>query len=246
MNDILTVFGRFGPVVCVLLALWLVVGLAAGTAQAQEGNHAGLVVVHGDGQVETRCVRFDEPTISGLVLLERSGLDVNYSTQSGGVTMCSLDGEGCDFPQESCFCQCEGIGTCTYWSYHSQEEGGTWRYNPIGASLAEIEDGDVEGWVWGAGNTSAAPAPPALSFEEICEAPAGAAQTSPTAPTSAQPGAPPSVEATPPALGATPSPTAAPVVSPAEAAPPTGIPPSYALFGVIVAALLGLLWWQRH
>ena len=55
-----------------LLCLWVV--FRAQPAQAQTGNQAALVVVHGDGSLVTRCVEFNEPQINGYDLLQRSGL----------------------------------------------------------------------------------------------------------------------------------------------------------------------------
>src|SRR5689334_6161347 len=39
---------------------------------AAHRNRAGLVVVHGNGSVETKCVGFNEPSIAGYQLVERS------------------------------------------------------------------------------------------------------------------------------------------------------------------------------
>jgi hypothetical protein len=36
----------------------------------------------------------------------------------------------------------------------------------VGASAWEVQDGDVDGWVWGDGST----APPAVSFAQVCPA----------------------------------------------------------------------------
>jgi chemotaxis protein CheC len=51
-----------------------------------------------------------------------------------GATICRIDGEGCNFPTESCFCQCQG-SPCIYWSYWRLTEG-EWRYSNIGAGNA--------------------------------------------------------------------------------------------------------------
>ena len=47
-----------------------------------------------------QCISFSEPEISGLQVLERSGLDLNYDAQNApGVAICRIDGEGCGFPE---------------------------------------------------------------------------------------------------------------------------------------------------
>ena len=147
----------------------LVVLSGAIVTQADDPNRVGLVVVHGDGNVLTRCVEFEEDEISGYDVLDRSGLDLNIEPSGGmGVTVCRIDDEGCTFPQEPCFCQCVGGGSaCIYWSYWHLTGSG-WQYSGTGASNHAVGDGDVEGWVWGIGTISGASPPPLIPFEDIC------------------------------------------------------------------------------
>ncbi|MCB0067152.1 MAG: hypothetical protein M9936_11965 [Caldilinea sp.] len=140
--------------------------LSAAPLAAQDGAQAGLVIVHGDGSVTTQCVAFAEESITGAELLVRSGLDVAMEASSMGATICRLDGEGCGYPQESCFCQCEG-SSCIYWSYWRLGDEG-WTYSNLGAGNSTVRDGDVDGWRWGEGTVERAEEPPALTFEEVC------------------------------------------------------------------------------
>lgn len=153
-------------------------------ADATDGPHrAGLLVVHSGGRLSQRCVEFPEDTIDGLALLQRSGLDLNVdATNSVGVAVCRIDNEGCAFPEQECFCECLGA-TCIYWSYWRLAPGGDWQYANMGASSGIVSDGDVDAWVWGAGNGAASLLPP-VSFDDIC---------APAAPTLT-----PTVTATPP------------------------------------------------
>ena len=147
-----------------IAAPWIVTPL-----HAQEANRAGLVIVHGDGSVVTRCVSFAQESISGYDLLAATGLDLKVEAAGMGATICALDGEGCGFPQEACFCQCQG-SPCTYWSYWQLGEDG-WHYRNLGAANTAVHNGDVEGWVWGEGTVSDARKPQPVSFAEICTAP---------------------------------------------------------------------------
>jgi len=133
---------------------------------AQEESRAGLVIVHGDGSVVTQCIAFAEESIRGADLLARSTLDLSMEASGMGATICRIDGEGCDFPAESCFCQCQG-SPCIYWSYWRLGEG-EWRYSNIGAGNAVVRAGDVDGWRWGLGTVDKAESPPIITFEEIC------------------------------------------------------------------------------
>ena len=167
-----------------LAAAVMALAAFAAPADAADGPHrAGLLIVHSGGRLSQRCVEFTEDTIDGLALLQRSGLDLNVdATNSVGVAVCRIDNEGCAFPDQECFCECLGA-TCTYWSYWRLAPGGDWQYANMGASSGIVRDGDVDAWVWGAGNGAASLLPP-VSFDDIC---------APVAPTFT-----PTVTATPP------------------------------------------------
>ncbi|MGC8780604.1 MAG: hypothetical protein ACP5UQ_07035 [Anaerolineae bacterium] len=139
-------------------------------AWAQEGpQRAALVVRFADGTVETRCVSFTGPGISGAELLDRAGLSVviNYNSGMGGA-VCSIQGQGCAFPREDCFCKCQGAA-CEYWAYYHWQDG-RWVYSDVGASNFQVTDGAIEGWSWGKGNFSSGTEPPPVRFDEICSA----------------------------------------------------------------------------
>ncbi len=113
-------------------------------------NQAGLVVTFGDGRTVTFCVEFGEDSITGLELLQRSGLQLVTSNSSGlGAAVCSIDGEGCQDPGD-CFCKCKG-GSCEYWAYYLYDDGG-WKFSPVGAGNRSVHDGDTDGWAWGGGS----------------------------------------------------------------------------------------------
>lgn len=145
---------------------------------AEEGNEAGLVIQFGDGRVETRCIAFEEEVVSGAELLARSGLEVLLDPASSmGVTVCQIEGEGCEAPAEACFCQCMGGGECAYWNYFYRDDGeGEWAYSALGAAMRKVSDGSVEAWVWGGGGV-----PPTndLRFETICAAAVASATSTP-------------------------------------------------------------------
>jgi hypothetical protein len=177
-----------------LLVLLGLIGLLPASVSAQGGgNRAALVVRAGDGSVQTKCVSFSEPAISGEGLLNRSGMTVVINSNSGqGGAVCSINGYGCAFPTQDCFCKCQGKN-CEYWAYYHWV-GGAWQYSQVGATGYQVKNGALEGWSWGQGNFSSGTIPPTVKFEDIC--------TSPTAT--------PTVTATP---TRTPSPTPTTVVA---------------------------------
>jgi hypothetical protein len=128
-----------------LLAAPLTGRLAAGQAV----NHAGLVVRHGDGRITYAYIAFQEETISGIELLERSGISVVTVSFGGlGEGVCSLDEEGC--PASDCRQRvCQGPGDeSPYWRYFRQAAPGDWQALALGASSTTVRDGDIDGWSW--------------------------------------------------------------------------------------------------
>jgi hypothetical protein len=152
--------------------------LLPGSAKAQEGQRAGIVVVYGDGRIERQCVAFAGESISGYELLQAAGLALSVEAGAIGPTVCSIGGEGCSYPQESCFCRCQG-SPCVYWSYWRMGEEGAWRYQVLGAGNTRVRNGDVEGWSWAEGTTRDAEEPPAVSFAEVCGETEGLAEDAP-------------------------------------------------------------------
>ncbi|HEX9118680.1 MAG TPA: hypothetical protein VGA61_21620 [Anaerolineae bacterium] len=159
----------------VALVLWLLLVLPV---SAQGGEHrAALVVRFGDGTVQTRCVAFSQPSISGQQLLARSGLPiiVNPNGSFGGA-VCSISGSGCNYPSQDCFCRCMGT-QCEYWAYYhwidaaasgSGQSG--WQYSQVGAAAYQVKDGAIEGWSWGPGNFTAGTEPPKVALADVCKA----------------------------------------------------------------------------
>ena len=102
-----------------LVMLLLLIGLLPVAVSAQGGgNRAALVVRAGDGSVQTKCVSFSESAISGEELLTRSGMTVVINSNAGlGGAVCSINGYGCAYPSQDCFCKCQGV-KCEYWAYY--------------------------------------------------------------------------------------------------------------------------------
>jgi hypothetical protein len=148
------------------------IGLAAlfVHASAQTNiNRAALIVQMKDGSVATRCVEFTEPEISGYDLLRRSGMRV-IADVSNGISVCKIGAadSGCNFPAQNCFCECQDINaTCIYWMYYTQVNG-NWKYSALGAGSQKVKNGDVNGWVYGAGTVSGGAFPPMISYEQVC------------------------------------------------------------------------------
>ncbi len=151
-----------------LLAAAAFVALVAALQPAHDAvgaakNKAGLVVRYSDGTVEKMCVFFDEPSISGLDLLDRSGETYVAETSALGSAICKIDEQGCDYPSEDCFCKYPN-----FWGYWTRDtDTSVWEFSSVGASDREIRNGSVDGWSWG---PNGAPAPPIVAFDQVCPA----------------------------------------------------------------------------
>lgn len=190
------------------LALGVVVVYAS--TLAAKTHRAGVVIQYGNGKVANRCVEFSENEISGLELLERTGIELSVDASNAmGVAVCKIGRDGCAFPNQPCFCQCQG-SPCVYWSYW-QWKNNAWQYSNLGASNTVVRNGDIDGWVWGAGTTASAQPPPDTSFDAVCAA------NNPTA-TATQTNVPPTATTASTATPILPTATEIPTETPA---PPT-------------------------
>ncbi|HET9849361.1 MAG TPA: hypothetical protein VFR68_12510 [Candidatus Dormibacteraeota bacterium] len=148
----------------------------------------------------TRCVGFVEDQITGLQLIQRSGVEYQAQTfGSMGSAICQLDNEPSSVPSD-CF------GSGPYWQYSRRQAAG-WQPSAIGASGSAVHDGDMDGWRYAAGSGQT---PPNIAFVAVCSAPppnAGA----PTSHSLTTPVAPRAPATAPPASSApTPTATASP------------------------------------
>ncbi|MGD2205408.1 MAG: hypothetical protein PVH17_01400 [Anaerolineae bacterium] len=238
------------------LTLLLMILLAfSEPALADEPNQVGLVIQFDEERVETLCLAFDGDEIRGDRLLAHSSLDVIVDASSSmGVTVCQIEGQGCAYPAEHCFCECMGIGGsgCAYWNYFYRDPGAEdWTYSALGAVLRQAKPGSVEAWVWGDGHISPADT---LTFEAICGLPTASAALAAQSPESPTPvtaiatvGAPNPTPTRPPA-----TPSAVPP-SPTTPAPESGADANLDLsrywpFGLMVLGLLtiGAIVWLRR
>ena len=158
------------------LGLWLIIGLglpiagAPGSATgptiacaAETGPRAVLVVDAGGG-ARRFCVVLDAATVSGIRLIELASAQhgMSYSLGFGKQAVCQLEGVGpsggdcfADYPD--------------FWGYWHGNGRGGWTWASGGAATYRVGDGDVEGWVWGSGDTpSTHPAPPATHADNVC------------------------------------------------------------------------------
>lgn len=175
--------GRYGMLALVLVgAVWLAISarLSPDVLAQQGPNRAALVVRFSDGHVQSACVSFDTHAISGAELLARSGMQAVMDYNSGlGGAVCSVNGDGCAYPRQDCFCQCQGL-SCEYWASYHWLDGG-WQYSQVGASSYQVTDGALEGWSWGQGDFSSGEPPPQVAYADICPESALPAQGSQSA-----------------------------------------------------------------
>lgn len=151
--------------VAVVVICMLLLSVARGlTASADDINVAGLVVDYGDGRISYVWVPFTEDEISGVELLQRSGLDIVTVGFGGmGEAICQVDDTGC--PVDVCrkrLCQTSDPES-PFWRYSRQTSSGEWEFVALGASATKVRDGDIDAWSW----TGTDPNLPALTMNEL-------------------------------------------------------------------------------
>lgn len=156
-----------------------VVAPVAGPAQfacAAEGNHAALVVDTGRGaEPYDLCVDLgDEDQVSGLELIEKAHeqFDLQYRFGHGDQAVCQLANVPRETPPENCL-----DGASKFWGYWIGDGSGGWSTSPQGAGSTMVEDGDVQGWSYGSGQSASTHPKPRdradgspFTFESVCAA----------------------------------------------------------------------------
>jgi hypothetical protein len=155
--------------------IWLLISLAVLLAAlrleppptaAEEIHHAGLIVRDGEGRLTYAWVPFAEDEITGIELLQTSGIPVVTVGFGGlGDAVCSIDGQGCGMSEcRRNVCHASSVDA-PYWQYFQQDPANPalWRWLALGPSASRVHDGDVFGWSWTAGESGF----PALSGADI-------------------------------------------------------------------------------
>jgi hypothetical protein len=147
-----------------LAIAWPVFG-AAETACAVDGPSAGLVVDTGSRVLEL-CVALDDATVSGthLIQLASAQYGLSYAFGFGDQAVCMLadvgvSGGECfeDYPD--------------FWGYWHGDGQGQWGWSSTSPASYRVNDGMLEGWVWGPGDSgSTHEQPPELTPADVCAA----------------------------------------------------------------------------
>ena len=99
-------------------------------SEMPEENYSAIVIDPEDSEVQNACVSFDEESITGLDLLEKSGID--YQTDQDGFLTSIMDISN---PE----------GETNYWSYWYWD-GREWQFQNTGASNTRVLPGSIELW----------------------------------------------------------------------------------------------------
>jgi hypothetical protein len=191
---------------CAALGALFALGAAGGPVTARpaaqtSGGSAGLVVDYGNGTVGTFCLSVPAGGVTGLELLQRTGLAVRFDVVGLGAEICAINGVGCLDPGAPCYCQCQGT-PCVFWQF-AEWRGGRWAPSTVGASGVTVRPGAIEGWGWGKN-------PPPPSGNALCAlAPAATPTPRPARPTATRPAAT-ATPRVPPTRTRTPRPVAPP------------------------------------
>lgn len=145
-----SIWSRLIPLLFLFLGPWVAHATGAQSPEAGDDiNVAGLVIDYGDGRTSYAVVAFSEPTLSAIEMLRRSGLSLVTVPFGGlGEAVCAIGSTGCDVGDcQSRLCQSANRES-PFWQFVRQAEDGSWAAAALGASRANVEDGDVDGWIW--------------------------------------------------------------------------------------------------
>ena len=143
-------FSVLGPVVAALLLLLL----PAPLAQLFEG-----ILVFG-----TTAADQLKAGLGGVLVAKVALEDVGRSGPGNGQALCKItsgsESDGCDYPNESCFCD----NPPNFWAFFVTENQQDWLESQKGQSNAYVSDGGAQAHSWGDGKTS----PPSCFYSDIC------------------------------------------------------------------------------
>jgi hypothetical protein len=156
--------------VALFLATAVFAPLLAATDAGAGTSRVGVVVTHGDGSVDTECVRIRGDSIKAITLLTRTPFDMyTQADPAFGRSICWLDGEG---SHPSCFGDPLGRTWNLYLRKRGQDEP---KIASVGASSLNVPAGGVlhalfDSWDEVEPDVFVPPPPPdAMSVKSICE-----------------------------------------------------------------------------
>lgn len=152
--------------ILVVIIACLSFGRAGDAASDPAPDVAGLVIDYGNGTQTYALIPLGNQTLTGLDLLERSGLDLLTLGSGGwGVAVCAIEDVGCDLSAcRARLCQTSDP-TSPYWQYlrAPDDPGSAWAFSNQGASSSTITGGEVYAWFW----LGTRPTTPAVTIDEI-------------------------------------------------------------------------------
>lgn len=136
-----------------LVALLLDTGeVALAQTPVEQGDAdaaAAFLIDPGTGELIYVVVAFDDTRMSAVDLLRESELPLVTVEFGGlGAGVCSIVETGCDV--SACrqrLCQ-TGDPESPFWQFWRQNDEGEWSLSVLGGSQSQIEDGDIDAWVW--------------------------------------------------------------------------------------------------
>ncbi len=110
------------------------------------GKARVVVDFSNDTDPQVFCVEFPGDDVSGILLLQETGLKL---VEAPGGLVCRIEQTGCE--QTVCLgCACPTFGDpdCRFWSYWHWEDN-QWRFSQQGAGDYLVSPGAIEAWKWG-------------------------------------------------------------------------------------------------
>jgi len=135
----------------------------------------GSVTAFPNGTTITHCIQVANGS-SAEDALKVTGMQTVWASMGAlGNALAAIENIGC--PASDPWCQCANYAVCCLiWNlWVLNQSSGQWYFSPLGYSSLQLYSGDVFGNIW---TSDAAKAPPAVTFSQICPAPAPSTNSS--------------------------------------------------------------------
>jgi hypothetical protein len=152
------------------------------TCAARAAGTVGIVIE--SSRAAEHCVQVEGEDVAALDALRATGVELALQDYgAGAVTICRIDGVGCDHPTQPCFCSClDASGPCTFWGIYTLDANGGWTFAQTGIGEIRLRAGDVLGLRWSEQTEDGSAPPTGADPAGVCSRGEPVALSTPSAP----------------------------------------------------------------
>lgn len=160
------ILARRQSLATILVLVVAVLTSASSTTSAEPPPVAGIVIEYGNGATTYALIPLQDDDMSGIDLLELSGIEI-VTVDFGGLGdgVCKIREVGCD-PDPCRATLCQGSDrSAPFWQYLQADPSGVWKAVALGAGSSHVMAGTVDAWYW----TGKTPTGPAFTVHDLAD-----------------------------------------------------------------------------